>query len=211
VAQCTLDPQLRQVADALSKKFDEAYDNNDAAAVAALFTEDAVLVTNARTDLRSGGHRETLRRRVPESAFQQPYRQARSVFPSQQMHVSSNSPMRLRIWFVQRSSARHMRWLNRWIRARLLPQLSLEEIRSETYLLLSDNGLDIRASKRLSSSFADAVSKFTEQCDTYSCAQGRLRRPGFGSGPLSPMPDRMTGLRSGNSATRESLPPMAST
>jgi uncharacterized protein (TIGR02246 family) len=33
------------VADALSKKFDEAYDNNDAAAVAALFTEDAVLVT----------------------------------------------------------------------------------------------------------------------------------------------------------------------
>jgi ketosteroid isomerase-like protein len=41
----TVDPQLRQVADALSKKFDEAYDNNDAAAVAALFTEDAVLVT----------------------------------------------------------------------------------------------------------------------------------------------------------------------
>jgi ketosteroid isomerase-like protein len=33
------------VADALSKKFDEAYDKNDAAAVAALFTEDAVLVT----------------------------------------------------------------------------------------------------------------------------------------------------------------------
>src|SRR5271166_427757 len=41
----TPDPKLRQVADALSKKFDEAYDNNDAAAVAALFTEDAVLVT----------------------------------------------------------------------------------------------------------------------------------------------------------------------
>jgi ketosteroid isomerase-like protein len=40
-----LDPQLRQVADTLSKKFDAAYDNNDAAAVAALFTEDAVLVT----------------------------------------------------------------------------------------------------------------------------------------------------------------------
>ena len=45
----TLDPQLRQVADALSKKFDEAYDNNDAAAVAALFTEDAVLVTTQGT------------------------------------------------------------------------------------------------------------------------------------------------------------------
>jgi hypothetical protein len=78
----TLDPQLRQVADALSKKFDEAYDNNDAAAVAALFTEDAVLCDYARTDLRSGGNRETLRRRVSESAFQQPCRQARSVIPS---------------------------------------------------------------------------------------------------------------------------------
>jgi ketosteroid isomerase-like protein len=39
-----VDPQLLQVTDALSKKFDEAFDNNDAAALAALYTEDAVLV-----------------------------------------------------------------------------------------------------------------------------------------------------------------------
>ena len=41
----TPDPQLREQPDAKSKKFDEACDNNDAAAVAALFTEDAVQVT----------------------------------------------------------------------------------------------------------------------------------------------------------------------
>jgi ketosteroid isomerase-like protein len=42
----TPDPLLRQVADALSKKFNEAWNNNDAAALAALFTKDAVLVNN---------------------------------------------------------------------------------------------------------------------------------------------------------------------
>jgi len=42
----TPDPQLRQVADDLSKKFDQAWNNNDAAALAALFTEDAILVNN---------------------------------------------------------------------------------------------------------------------------------------------------------------------
>jgi ketosteroid isomerase-like protein len=42
----TPDPQLRQVADALSKKFDDAWNNNDASALAALFTKDAVLVNN---------------------------------------------------------------------------------------------------------------------------------------------------------------------
>ena len=40
------DPQLREQLDAKSKKFDEACDNNDAAAVAACFTEDAVLVND---------------------------------------------------------------------------------------------------------------------------------------------------------------------
>ena len=40
----TPDPQLRQVVDALTKKFTDAFDNNDAAALAALYTEDAVLV-----------------------------------------------------------------------------------------------------------------------------------------------------------------------
>jgi hypothetical protein len=33
----------------------------------------------------------------------------------------------------------------------------------------------------------------------------RLRRPGFGSGPLSPMPDWMMGLASGNSAALVAL------
>jgi ketosteroid isomerase-like protein len=41
----TPDPQLRQVVDALANKLDEAINNNDAVAAAALFTEDAVYVT----------------------------------------------------------------------------------------------------------------------------------------------------------------------
>jgi hypothetical protein len=40
----TPDPQLRQQLLSLATKFDDAYDNNDPAALAALFTEDAVLV-----------------------------------------------------------------------------------------------------------------------------------------------------------------------
>jgi ketosteroid isomerase-like protein len=40
----TVDPQTRQQIDALDKKIGEAYSNDDAAAVAALFTEDGVLV-----------------------------------------------------------------------------------------------------------------------------------------------------------------------
>jgi uncharacterized protein (TIGR02246 family) len=42
----TPDPQLRRQLDASSKKYDEAVNNNDAAALAALFTEDAVFVTD---------------------------------------------------------------------------------------------------------------------------------------------------------------------
>jgi len=42
----TVDPQITEQLNALSKKFDEAYNNNDAAAVAALFTKDGVLVTD---------------------------------------------------------------------------------------------------------------------------------------------------------------------
>jgi uncharacterized protein (TIGR02246 family) len=41
----TVDPQITAQLDARGKKFDEAYDNNNAAAVAALFTEDGVFVT----------------------------------------------------------------------------------------------------------------------------------------------------------------------
>ena len=42
----TPDPQLRQQLFALAKKFDEAFNNNDAAALAALYTEDAAFVTD---------------------------------------------------------------------------------------------------------------------------------------------------------------------
>jgi len=40
----TVDPQIRQQIDAIDKKLDEAFSENNASAVAALFTEDAILV-----------------------------------------------------------------------------------------------------------------------------------------------------------------------
>ena len=42
----TPDPQLRQQLDAKIQKYNEAFDKNDAGAVAAFFTEDAVFVTD---------------------------------------------------------------------------------------------------------------------------------------------------------------------
>jgi len=42
----TPDPQLRQQEVAVDKKFDDAFNNSDAAALATLFTEDAVIVTD---------------------------------------------------------------------------------------------------------------------------------------------------------------------
>src|ERR1700759_4473832 len=42
----TVDPQLRQALAAFNKKENEAWDNNDAVALAALYTEDAILVNN---------------------------------------------------------------------------------------------------------------------------------------------------------------------
>ena len=42
----SVDPQIIERLDARSKKYDEAFNNRNAAAVAALFTADAVLVTN---------------------------------------------------------------------------------------------------------------------------------------------------------------------
>ena len=44
--QDTADPQLRQQLDAKIKKYDEAWNNNDAAALAAFFIEEAVYVTD---------------------------------------------------------------------------------------------------------------------------------------------------------------------
>jgi uncharacterized protein (TIGR02246 family) len=46
VAQQTADPKAIERFDEFNKKFDEAFNNNDAAAVAALYTEDAATVTN---------------------------------------------------------------------------------------------------------------------------------------------------------------------
>jgi len=57
---------------ALGKKFDEAFNNNDAAAVAALFTEDAIWVVDTGA-IRSTGYRETGCRVVQGGACQQPY------------------------------------------------------------------------------------------------------------------------------------------
>jgi ketosteroid isomerase-like protein len=42
----TVDPQIIEQLNVLGKKFDEAWKNNDAAALAALYTEDAVLLTD---------------------------------------------------------------------------------------------------------------------------------------------------------------------
>jgi ketosteroid isomerase-like protein len=42
----TVDPQLRQALAAFNKKENEAWDNNDAVALAALYTEDAILVNS---------------------------------------------------------------------------------------------------------------------------------------------------------------------
>ena len=43
----TVDPQIIEQLNAHCEKMDEAVNNNDAAAVAALFTKDGVLVTNS--------------------------------------------------------------------------------------------------------------------------------------------------------------------
>jgi ketosteroid isomerase-like protein len=44
--QDTLDPQNAEKIKLIAKKYDEAVDNNDASTLAALFTDDAVLVTD---------------------------------------------------------------------------------------------------------------------------------------------------------------------
>jgi hypothetical protein len=78
----TPDPQLRQQLDAKIKRYDEAFNKNDAGAVAAFLHRGCGFRDGQGTDLRSGGHRETFCRRVPERAFQQPCNYGRSGFPS---------------------------------------------------------------------------------------------------------------------------------
>ena len=55
----TPDPQLREKLVAAIKKHTDALDKNDAAAVAANFTQDGILVSPG-PDFRPGSHRETL-------------------------------------------------------------------------------------------------------------------------------------------------------
>jgi ketosteroid isomerase-like protein len=42
--KATVDPQIIEKVNAVGKKYDEAFNNNDPAGVAALYTEDAVFV-----------------------------------------------------------------------------------------------------------------------------------------------------------------------
>jgi uncharacterized protein (TIGR02246 family) len=77
----TPDPHLRQQLDAKIKKYDEAFNKNDAGVVAAFFTEDAVLVTNEGPIQSRDAIEKHFPGSVPERAFQQLYRQGRSGFP----------------------------------------------------------------------------------------------------------------------------------
>jgi ketosteroid isomerase-like protein len=45
--QTTADPQLREQLLTLAKKFEDAWNNNDAVALSTLFTEDAVLIEDS--------------------------------------------------------------------------------------------------------------------------------------------------------------------
>jgi hypothetical protein len=56
----TTDPQITQKIRALSRAYDDAVNNNDAVALAALFTEDAVLVSDRGSFAGWGGLNVTL-------------------------------------------------------------------------------------------------------------------------------------------------------
>jgi hypothetical protein len=71
----TVDPQIVEQIDALGKKYDEAVNNNDAVALAALYIEDAVPVTD-RTDLCKGSDSDTFCGPLPAMALPR-----RLVFP----------------------------------------------------------------------------------------------------------------------------------
>ena len=76
------DPELREALTTFNKKVDDGLNSGDAAALAALFTEDAVFVTDQGPIFRSAGYREMVCRSVPDDSFQQPFRYGRSKFPS---------------------------------------------------------------------------------------------------------------------------------
>ena len=71
------DARLRQQLDAKIKKYNEAWDNNDAVAVAAFFTEDAVLVTNEGPSYGRQAIEKLLTEVFQKNAFQRPSRQSR--------------------------------------------------------------------------------------------------------------------------------------
>jgi len=83
----TPDPQLREQLDAKSKKFDEACDNNDAAAVAALFTEDALLVEPG--GLFSG--RQDIERRYADTFQRSPVISFNSGFERHYLNAIDNA------------------------------------------------------------------------------------------------------------------------
>jgi Domain of unknown function (DUF4440) len=81
VAQQTADPKTIEQFDEFNKKFDEAFNNNDAAALAAFLTEDAVQVTPegpiyGREAIEK--RRETVRRPLHANSCQRAYQQDRS-------------------------------------------------------------------------------------------------------------------------------------
>ena len=78
--------QERQQLAAFVKKFDEAKNNNDAVAMAALFTENAVIVTDPGPITGREAIEKYHGRGVQAISFQRRSAQARSVFPSQYRH-----------------------------------------------------------------------------------------------------------------------------
>jgi hypothetical protein len=73
--------QDRQWLGALLKKFDDAWNNNDAAVLAALYTDDAVIVTNTGPIYGRDAIEKHFADLFKQFHFQQPSRQGRSVFP----------------------------------------------------------------------------------------------------------------------------------
>ena len=69
------DPQTTQKILAIFKGIDEAHNNNDAAALAAFYTRDAVFVTPGGHNHRSASHSEMVYGRLPVVAPQKPHHQ----------------------------------------------------------------------------------------------------------------------------------------